>query len=362
MADDPQLAQAVRLEAWHRLVRLLEGIRTYRNTQYQRAMSDLPVVWQQGGCRLLYCGGLNRRPRASDPPALLLIPSLINRYTILDLNEERSFARYLAAQGKPVYLVDWGEPDTEEKKFNCADYISQRLAPMAEHIRRLGHQKTVAVGHCLGGMLALGLSSGFAHLVDAQILLAAPWDFSQEAMGVAKMPDATLRQTRQYISGLDVFAGDHLLAMFYLRDPWGYQDKLRCFADMERNTPQEKHFVAVEDWANDFVPIAKGVAQDALLNWGQENQALRGLWRVNGRRVDPAWVKQPSLLVVPQEDRIVPPASSQPLVDALPNGWTLTPTSGHVGMVVGSRGKAELWEPLVAWVDEVFLHPTRQYH
>ena len=45
---------------------------------------------------------------------------------------------------------------------------------------------------------------------------------------------------------------------------------------------------------------------------------------------------QPSLVVVPAQDRIVPPASAAALATALPAAERLAPALGHIGMMVGS--------------------------
>jgi polyhydroxyalkanoate synthase subunit PhaC len=52
----------------------------------------------------------------------------------------------------------------------------------------------------------------------------------------------------------------------------------------------------------------------------------------------------PVLNIVSTSDRIVPAAT------ALRVGERLELSQGHVGMVVGSRAKAALWEPLAAWL------------
>ena len=58
----------------------------------------------------------------------------------------------------------------------------------------------------------------------------------------------------------------------------------------------------------------------------------------------------PSLVVVPEQDRIVPPESAAALARTMPNVTVLRPPLGHIGMVVGGRARAALWEPLVAWL------------
>ena len=57
----------------------------------------------------------------------------------------------------------------------------------------------------------------------------------------------------------------------------------------------------------------------------------------------------PTLALVPEGDRIVPPASALALANALPNRRIERPPLGHIGMVVSSQAKAKVWEVLKEW-------------
>jgi polyhydroxyalkanoate synthase len=59
---------------------------------------------------------------------------------------------------------------------------------------------------------------------------------------------------------------------------------------------------------------------------------------------DPAALPCPVLDIVSTSDRIVPATSASRA------GERLELAQGHVGMVVGGRAKAALWEPLAAWL------------
>ena len=51
---------------------------------------------------------------------MLVVPSLINRWEVLDLTAEKSLLRAMAAHGLRPYLVDWGTPNDEERRFDIA--------------------------------------------------------------------------------------------------------------------------------------------------------------------------------------------------------------------------------------------------
>jgi polyhydroxyalkanoate synthase len=114
-------------------------------------------------------------------------------------------------------------------------------------------------------------------------------------------------------------------------------------------------FVALEDWLNDGVPLAIPVARECLGGWYGEDRPGRGRWRVAGKAVRPRDIRIPALVVVPAQDRIVPPATAAALADELPSAERWTPRLGHIGMIVAHDAPAAVWEPLAAWLLERFM-------
>jgi polyhydroxyalkanoate synthase len=98
------------------------------------------------------------------------------------------------------------------------------------------------------------------------------------------------------------------------------------------------------------VPLPWRVAEECLIGWYGENRTGRGVWRIAGNAVRPEHFVKPSLAVIPNDDRIVPPASALPLALALPDCRTVRASAGHIGMMAGSRARGELWTPLAAWL------------
>src|SRR3546814_18845911 len=72
-----------------------------------------------------------------------------------------------------------------------------------------------------------------------------------------------------------------------------------------------------------------------------------GQWRVAGKAIDPAALACPAVDFVSLTDRIVPAASAADLPDRrdLP--------AGPVGLIVGSRARTPLWDPIAAWLHSV---------
>lgn len=345
---DPKLAQAAEREARKRAVEFLEGLHQYQQTEFTRDVTEPESVFTCGSARLLSYGGKAGRP------SVLLIPSLINRYYILDLTLRLSLARYLQGRGLNVFVVDWGTPSASELHFNCGMYVTEVIAPMAEWISTHMPGPLIPAGYCMGGLLTLGLAQIRPDLADAIALLATPWDFQ-----VPQFPRFTLTQSEvagleRHLASYDSISAETIHTLFQCANPYAFQNKLRNFSRMDKHHPATQEFLAIEHWVNDGVPMARGVAIDCLANWTQRNLPAQGLWRVGGQVVNPAGLKMPCLLAVPQGDRIVPAACSLPLAKLLRKATLIEPHGGHVSMMVGARRKAELWEPLMQWIDRQF--------
>ncbi len=318
---------------------LIAGIAAYRRHPWQRDLPDPPSLWQEGGARLLDYG------RVADP-AVLFVPSLINRAYVLDLAPGRSVMRWLAGQGVRPLLLDWGWPGVLERGFTLTDYIAGRL----ERAISATGGRVVLAGYCMGGLLALAAALRRPDLVRGMALLATPWDFHAEDAAQARRLGMALPQFEPLLSATGTLPVDSLQALFALMDPGSIAAKYRAFGRMDQAARPALDFVAIEDWVNDGVPLAAPVAREALGGWYGANTPGRGVWRVAGSTVDPTRLAMPAFVAVPGRDRIVPPQSALPLARLIPGAVLHRPTAGHIGMTVGPQAEAALWSPLLAWL------------
>jgi polyhydroxyalkanoate synthase len=348
--DPDALARAVDAEAGRRLMAFIQGVRAYHNHPGQRALAEPPCVWNQGSTRLLDYGAT--APQGKDGAPLLVVPSLINRAYILDLTRERSLIRHLARREFRPFLVDWGAPGEVESAFSLDDYVAGRLEGALDAACGLAKRPAAVVGYCMGGLLALALAQRRPALTAALVLMATPWDFHAHDIGAVRLLKAAAPTLSAMIEALGVLPIDVLQAMFSSLDPYRTPRKFQNFAALDPDGPKAAMFVALEDWLNDGVPLAGRVARETLFGWYVENAPARGAWCIGGRPVRPAEVSAPSLVVVPEQDYIVPPGSAAPLGAALPGAAMRVVPAGHIGMVVGARAQTVLYEPLADWLVE----------
>ncbi len=329
----------------------LAGIETYRAHPYRRTIEDPPALWERGPAKLLDYGVTN--PSGADGTPLLVVPSMINRGYILDLTAENSFLRFLAGLGFRPLLVDWGTPDEAWLARDLSDILSTDLVDMLETATETaGGMPVPVIGYCMGGTMATALATLSPGRISALVLLASPWDFHAGDGGPPPFVAAGGSALENVLSALGCLPVDVLQMLFLSIDVAQSWEKFRRFGAARLDPQSTEMFVALEDWLNDGVALGAPVARECLFDWYGGNLPMRGGWRVAGQPVRPAQIDIPALAVVPSQDRIVPPASAAALAAALPRCQTLSPSAGHIGMMVGGRALTKLWQPMADWLRE----------
>jgi polyhydroxyalkanoate synthase len=344
-ANPEALGRAVTVEGLRHLERLLSGIEQYRRHPWRRDVTDPPAVWTEGSSALRDYGGVG--------PAVLFVPSLINKSYILDLSERHSLLRWLAGQGVNPWLLDWGHPGDTERRFTLDDYVAGRLVRAFDAVAELTGGPVTVAGYCMGGLLALALARLRAERIKGLALLATPWDFHAGDGARAQALAATLPLLEPQLSLFGALPVDSLQMLFAGLDPFGIQRKFEAFAELQPDSARATLFVALEDWLNDGVPLAAPVARECIQGWYGENRPARGRWVIAGRPVRPDLLNIPAIALIPVKDRIVPPESAEALAAAMPICRRVDVEAGHIGMVVGSGMKKPVWTVLRDWIAAV---------
>jgi polyhydroxyalkanoate synthase len=313
-----------------RMKTALAGLRRYQEAERDPPPAAMPANAGAHGAALRDYGG--------EGPPVLFIPSLINPPTVLDMGE-RSLLRWLTMQGRRVLLLDWGWPGPDRRAMSVAGHVEQIALPL---MRGVGEPLDL-VGYCLGGTMALAAAQlGPARSVAT---IAAPWHFNGFPEESREKLAALWANAAPAAKALGVLPMEVLQSVFWSLDPARTVAKFEDFATLEGEAART--FVRLEDWANDGPPVAEAAAREMFEDLFRCDLPGTGRWRVGGEIIDPESLACPFLNIVSTTDRIVPHATAPGA------GERLDLALGHVGMVVGSRGKEMLWEPLAAWLSRV---------
>lgn len=313
-----------------RMARALKGLRAYQEAPRRPPMPLMPAVAETHGATLRDYGG-------SGAP-LLFVPSLINPPNILDLRAGKSLLRWLVERGHRVLLLDWGWDSHARRDMSVTRHVEQILLPLIEGLG----EPPALVGYCLGGTMALGAAARTR--IRSLVTLAAPWHFSAFPGEARDRLDQLWKNSAPAAEAMGVLPMETLQSAFWSLDPARTIAKFEAFAEMYEGRAEA--FVALEDWANDGPPVGEAAARELFEGFFRDDLPGSGEWRVAGKVVDPATLPCPYLNISSTSDRIVPHAS------AARSGERLGLDPGHVGIVVGSRARETLWEPLEAWLSK----------
>jgi polyhydroxyalkanoate synthase len=310
----------------------LKGLRAYQEADRAGGAAPMPVIARAGRASVRDYGGAG--------PAVLFVPSLINPPDVLDIDGEHSLLRWLAMQGFRPLLVDWGTPRPKEHDLSVAGHVETMLLPLIDAIG----QPLALVGYCLGGTMAIAAAA--LRPVTGLVLIATPWRFASYPDDMRASLADLWKAAEPTTAALGLLPMEILQTAFWRLDPARTIAKYEAHGARLPDDPAARSFVRLEDWANDGPPLTRGAARELFLDMFAGNLPGKGRWQVGGISIDPATLRPPVLEIASTTDHIVPAASTPGI------GKRIDLALGHVGMIVGSRARSCLWEPLAAWLSQ----------
>jgi polyhydroxyalkanoate synthase len=289
---------------------------------------------------------------------VLLVPSMINRWYVLDLRHGASLAAALSTDESPwdTYLFDWGIPEDEDRYVAWDDVVG-RLDRVVKWLkRRTGAPRVAIIGYCMGATVSGIYTALRPENVAAFVNLAGPFDFS-EAGRLGTMVDARWFDP-EAITAPGNLGAFQMQSGFLALAPTGSISKWVGLVDKIHDPKARESFGALETWASDNIPFPAAAYVTYIKELYQENRLVKGDHWVRGERVDLARITCPLLTIVAQKDQICPPKAATALADHARSTVkdVLSVPGGHVGAVVGSRAARELYPQMAAWLTR---HATR---
>jgi polyhydroxyalkanoate synthase len=290
----------------------LEGLALYESAERPALRQPRPVCFESHSTVVRDCGGSGR--------PLLLVPSLINPPSILDLDKQTSLADAIAALGRHVLLIDWGRAEMR-RSLNISDCVEK----LARIIGGLDGPPAL-VGYCLGGTMAVAAANMVP--VERVATLASPWNFSAYPAQSRASLEQLWSAAGPAAAKLGLLPMEVLQSAFWSLDPLRTVSKFASFADFPPESTSAQRFITLEDWANEGEPLPYPTARELLEDLFDRDLPGKGEWKVGGRLVSDR-LNCPLLNVTAAADRITP-------AEAAPAGDAVQIRSGHVGMIVGS--------------------------
>ncbi|AJY11322.1 alpha/beta fold hydrolase [Burkholderia dolosa] len=264
------------------------------------------VVWRNALCELLQYGPTTGRV-AREP--ILIVPSWIMKYYILDLQPHNSLIRFLVDSGHTVFVVSWCNPGADARDLGLDDYLRDGCMTALDAVRSICGEAVHAVGYCLGGtLLAIGAAAlardGRQSAVLRSItLLAAQTDFSEpgelglfiDASELSALDALMWRQG--YLDGAQMSAAFQLLNARDLI----WSRLMSEYLLGKRTKPND-----LMSWNADTTRLPYRMHSEYLTRLFLDNELAAGRYCVDGRPVALSDIDVPTFVVGTERDHVSP--------------------------------------------------------
>lgn len=280
---------------------------------------------------------------------VVVVPSLINRASICDLEPDRSLVGGLARAGHPVYLVDWGIPGPENAEATVEDVVLRLLHRSIFRIcHHAGRPAVNLLGYCQGGTLSAVYTALRPERVASLACLATPIDFRHGG----RFADFANASKAESVIGPDGLVDlDVMATAFKLLDPMGHWKKYIALEAASRDPRRLARTLARERWLEENVALPGRFAVEFVKATYHDNLLVTGSWTIGDETVDLGAIRCPILVTPCTRDFIAPPAACEPLAELVGSqDVTLEPLeAGHIGCVVGGFGPKVFYPLLDRW-------------
>ncbi|HEY5945334.1 MAG TPA: alpha/beta fold hydrolase [Kofleriaceae bacterium] len=316
-----------------------------RPTTPALAQTPRDIFTLEGGAKLYRFGS----GKTTGKP-FLLIPSMINRWYVLDLRVGASVVEALVGAGFDVWCLDWGIPEAEDRYLDWEAVVA-RLGRAVRRVKReSGADKIGVLGYCMGGTLTTIYVSQHPDDFAALVTLAAPIDFERggqlRCMVEPQWFDADSIADAGNVDPVQMQAG------FVALRPTLDFGKFMSIPDLATDAKAREAYMALDEWASDNIPFPGEAYRRYIRELYQENQLVEGTHRVHGKAALLGAIKCPTLVITASKDAICPPAAATALLEHVSSTdkEVLEVPGGHVGAVVGSRAAKEMYPALIRWL------------
>jgi polyhydroxyalkanoate synthase len=287
---------------------------------------------------------------------VVIVPSMINKAWICDLEQDRSLVAGLAALGHPTFLVDWGEPGPEDADTTIGKVVLDVLRRAVDRCcRHVGADQAFVLGYCQGGVFSTMFAALRPKRVNGLVMLATPVKM-REAGRFADFCRAEVCDPDALIGEDGLVDSKTMAPAFKLLDPMGNWHKFIALEAASHDPVRLRRALARERWLEENVAVPGALAKEFIVHGYQNDELLGGTWQLRGETVRLGDITCPVLVTPCRRDFIAPPASCLPVVDALTGSDDVTldmqPT-GHIGVVVGSHGPRAYYPLLDRWFRRV---------
>lgn len=298
--------------------------------------------------------------RARRRPPVILSHGIFVNSLFLNLDEDRSLARYLAAAGFDVWNLSFRGTGRSlnplqggAKSWSLDDMIDKDLAPVIRYVQKeSGNSQVLWVGYEMGGLLLYGYAAkkGASGLAGA-VTIGAPITFNhprQEPLKKLLTLEENPSLKKIFLALNGSFLGSHLIPLI---------PKMEEFFYNRENIEEE---IKEKFLADALADINPGMLEH-LLTLIKRGEFVSAKGDFSYRK-NMAKIQLPLLLIGGEQDQVAPPEAIRAAYGAVGSkDRTLRifgPRSkdsaayGHMDLILGKRSREEVYSAIGRWLKQ----------
>jgi polyhydroxyalkanoate synthase len=300
-----------------------------------------------------------RQVRTTGDPVLLVTP-LAAPATCYDLRRGCSLVEHLVQQGRPTYLVEYGEISFRDRNLGMEHWVGEVVPEAIRAVsRHAGDRPVHLVGWSLGGIFAVLVAASQPELPIASLtVLGAPFDVTQVPLVAPLRPLLNLTDlglVTQLYRALGGAPKPLVRRAFQLSS--GTKVLTRPLATLQHLDDAEwlAQIEAVDHFTDNMIAYPGRTFGQLYHRMVRANQLRDGVVRHDGMDIDVRSIRLPVLVFAGNTDGIAPINAVRRLVDLLPDAaevrFEIVP-GGHLGMLTGRAARSTTWPVLDEWLDQ----------
>src|SRR6185369_4082187 len=237
---------------------------------------------------------------------ILVVPSWIMKYYILDLTPDDSLVKYLMGKGHTIFMVSWKNPDSADRDLGLNDYLSLGVLDEIDTVRRVRPGVRIhAAGYCLGGtllaMAAAALAGEDRNPLKTVSLLAAEVDFEQPGELGLFIDESQISFLEDLMAERGYLDGRQMAGAFQLINS---KDLVWSKLVHEYLMGAQSQINALQAWNADATRLPARMHSEYLRKLYLHNELAEGDYEVRGRAVNLDNVRLPMFVVATERDHV----------------------------------------------------------
>lgn len=285
--------------------------------------------------------------------AVLIIYSLINRATIVDLQRNGSLVEDLLNSDCDVFLLDWKEFGEGSQDLSLSDYSFRFIEECVDHIKNITCDVDInLLGLCQGGVFSLLYILKNKNKVRSLVLMSTPIDFKTKKDTMSKILEHINLDS---LCSVPYVSGSMLNSFFNMLAPYSVLQKKYLTLIEKQDDPEfVKNFFLMENWRMDSPKVSGAVLAEFIKTFYLNNSFLNGTVQLkNSGLILDVEIELPILNLYGLKDRLVPPEASRALYQLVTNQDSYSEVCfdcGHIGMYTYRKGNLTPGKAIGLWL------------